>query len=183
MEIRQIPQRLRRISMSTKRGLVFLFVLCWLSVCFAAAAASQSSPGVSKNPDPCTLLTKAEIQEVIGQPVGDGKLNTMANPSVGQPCEFKVGDYGVFSLLVKTAGPGENAGSAMAQLKKMGTSCTEVAGVGDGSFCFDAGYGMLSFNTFKGPKYLIITMLVPGMSMDAQRSCAEKLMRKVLSKI
>jgi hypothetical protein len=42
---------------------------------------------------------------------------------------------------------------------------------------------MLSFNTLKGSKYLIITMLVPGMSADVQRTCAEKLMRKALAKI
>jgi hypothetical protein len=65
----------------------------------------------------------------------------------------------------------------------MGKSCTEVAGIGDGSFYFDAGYGMLSFNTFKGSTYLIITMLVPGMSAEAQRTCAEKLMQKALAKI
>lgn len=169
--------------MSKKRGLLLLFVFCVSFVSLATASASQAAPGAAKNPDPCTLLTKGEIQEVIGQPVGDGKLNMMANASVGRPCEFKVGDYGVFSLLVKPVGAGENAMAGMAQLKKMGKSCTDVAGLGDGSFYFDAGYGMLSFNTFKGSTYLIITMLVPGMNADVQRTCAEKLMRKALAKL
>jgi hypothetical protein len=42
---------------------------------------------------------------------------------------------------------------------------------------------MLSFNTFKGSTYLIITMLVPGMGADTQRAGAEKLMRKALAKL
>jgi hypothetical protein len=106
-----------------------------------------------------------------------------ANPLVGRPCQFKVGDYGVFSLLAKTAGPGENAASAMAQLRKMGKPCAEVPGLGGGSFYFDAGYGVLSLNTFRGSAYLVITMLVTGMSPDTQKACAEKLMRKALAKL
>jgi len=168
--------------MSNKLGLSLLFALCVMAA-FAAASAPQAAVGSAKTPDPCTLLTKQEIQDVIGQPVGDGKPNLNANAAVGRPCEFKVGDYGVFSLLVKAVGPGESAKTVMAQLAKMGTSSTEVAGLGDGSFYFDAGYGMLSFNTFKGSTYLIITMLVPGMGADTQRAGAEKLMRKALAKL
>jgi hypothetical protein len=62
-------------------------------VSFAAASASQASSGAANKPDPCALLTKGEIQEIIGQ---------------------LVGDYGVFSLLIKAAASGENAKSAMA---------------------------------------------------------------------
>lgn len=168
--------------MSKKLGLSLLFAVCVLAS-FAAASASQAAVGSAKTPDPCTLLTKQEIQDVIGQPVGDGKPNMNANAAVGRPCEFKVGDYGVFSLLVKAAGPGENAKTGMAQLAKMGISSTEIAGLGDGSFSFDAGYGMLSFNTFKGSTYLVITMLVPGMGADTLRTCAGQLMRKALAKL
>jgi hypothetical protein len=159
------------------------FVLSVLCLAFASiAAAGQAATTAAKPLDPCVLLTKQEIQEVLGQPVGDGKPNMNANPQVGQLCQFKVGDYGVFSLLTKTAGPGENAASAMAQIRKKGKPCAEVPGLGDGSFYFDAGYGVLSLNTFKGSEYLIITMLVPGLSPDTQRACAEKLMSKALAK-
>ena len=171
--------------MFKKRDLSSRLILTMLSVAFVSvmAVAGQTASGTLKSPDPCSLLTKEEIQEVLGQPVQAGKLNTTANASVGQPCEFKVGDYGVFSLLIKKVGPGENAESGMAQLRKMGKACAQIAGLGDGSFSFDAGYGMLSLNTFKGSAYLIITMLVPGMAEDAGKACAEKLMRKVLAKL
>ncbi len=149
----------------------------------AMTLAGQAVIAAANRPDACSLLTKEEIQEAVGQPVQAGKLNTSANPAVGQPCEFKVGDYGVFSILSKIVGPGETADAAMAQLKKMGMKYAEIAGLGDRSFSFDAGYGMYSLNTFKGSTYLIITLLVPGLAPDTQKACAEKLMRKALSRI
>jgi hypothetical protein len=42
---------------------------------------------------------------------------------------------------------------------------------------------MIQLNTFKGSKYLIITMLVPGVAEAAQKTSAEKLMRIALRKI
>ena len=131
----------------------------------------------------CTLLAKAEIQAALGQEVGDGKLNAKANPLVGQPCDYKVGDYGVFSLLIKTAGTGETADSVMAGLKKNKIAVSKAAAIGDSSFFSSPGYGMIQLNTFKGNNYLIITMLVPGAAEGAQKSAAENLMRKALKKI
>ncbi len=147
--------------------------------CFTAVAAAQ---GVRKI-DACTLLTKAEIQAVIGQNVGDGKLNAGANPAVGLPCEYVIGSSGVFSLLVKAVGPGETADKVMGELKKMKIAVSDAPGIGDRSFFSSPGYGMLQLNTFKGSKYLIITMLVPGATETAQKAGAEKLMRKALTKI
>jgi len=134
--------------------------------------------------DACTLLTKAEIQAaLVGQEVGDGKLNATANPLVGQPCEYKVGGYGVFSILVKTVGPGETAEKVAAELKKHKIAVSDAGAVGDQSFFSSPGYGMIQLNTFKGDKYLIITILVPGAAEAAQKTAAEKLMGKALEKI
>jgi hypothetical protein len=147
--------------------------------CFAGVAAAQGAQKI----DACTLLNKAEIQAAVGQSVGDGKLNTQANPAVGTPCEYVIGSGGVFSILAKAVGPGENADKVMTELKKMKIAVSDAPGVGDRSFFSSPGYGMLQLNTFKGPKYLIITMLVPGATEAAQKTGAEKLMRKALTKI
>jgi hypothetical protein len=147
--------------------------------CFSSVAAAQDGQKI----DTCTLLTKAEIQAVIGQNVGDGKLNTKANPAVGLPCEYVIGSSGVFSILVKAIGPGETAERVMGELKKMKIAVSDAPGIGDRSFFSSPGYGMVQLNTFKGPKYLIITMLVPGAPEGAQKISAEKLMRKALTKI
>ena len=110
-------------------------------------------------------------------------MNANANPLVSQPCEYKVGGYGVFSLLVKTAGPGETADNVAAEFKKRKIAISDAGAVGEKSFFSSPGYGMVQLNTFKGDKYLIITMLVPGAAEAAQKSAAEKLMLSALTKI
>ena len=147
--------------------------------CFTGVAAAQGAQKI----DACTLLTKAEIQAVFGQNVGDGKPNAKANPAVGSPCEYVIGASGVFSILGKPVGPGETADKVMGELKKMKIAVSDAPGIGDRSFFSSPGYGMRQLNTFKGPKYLIITMLVPGATEAAQKAGAEKLMRKALTKI
>jgi hypothetical protein len=154
--------------------MVVVAVFCFTGV--AAAAGAQKI-------DPCTLLTKAEIQAAVGQNVGDGKLNAKANPAAGSPCEYVVGDYGAFSILAKTTGPGETADKTMTELKKMKIAVSEAPGIGDSSFFASPGYGMIQLNTFKGSNYLIITLLVPGASEAAEKTAAEKLMRTALTKI
>jgi hypothetical protein len=162
-----------RKTRTTLLAIVLIFV-------FTGIAAAQGA----QSPDPCSLLTKADIKAAVGQEVSDGKLNTKANQAVGSPCQYKVGDYGTFSILIKTAGPGENADKVASELKKMKIAVSDASsGIGDKSFFSSPGYGMVQLNTFKGTKYLIITMLVPGASEATQKAAAEKLMLKALSKI
>jgi hypothetical protein len=145
--------------------------------CFTGVAAAQGAQKI----DACTLLTKAQIQVAVGQNVGDGKPN--ANPAVGASCQYVIGDYGVFGIVVKPVGPGETADKMMTELKKMKIAVSDAPGIGDRSFFSSPGYGMLQLNTFKGSRYLLITMLVPGATEAAQKTAAEKLMREALTKI
>jgi hypothetical protein len=147
--------------------------------CFTGVASAQGGQKI----DACSLLTKAQIQEAVGQNVGDGKPNANASPAGGATCTYVVGDYGSFSVLVKAVGPSETADKMMAELKKMNIAVSDAPGIGDRSFFSSPGYGMLQLNTFKGSWYLIITMLVPGATEAAQKTAAEKLMREALTKI
>jgi hypothetical protein len=162
------------IRMTRKVLMVMAAVLCFIGM-----AAAQGAQKI----DPRSLLTKAQIQAAVGQNVSDGKLNANANPAVGAPCQYVIGDYGAFSILVKAVGPGETADKTMAELKKMKMAVSDAPGIGDRSFFSSPGYGMLQLNTFKGSWYLIITMLVPGATDAAQKTAAEKLMREALTKI
>lgn len=71
----------------------------------------------------------------------------------------------------------------MTELNKMKIVTSEVPGLGDRSFFSNPGYGMIQLNTFKGPNYLIITIMVSGATETAQKTQAEILMRKALAKI
>jgi len=136
----------------------------------------------AKTVDPCSILTKAEIKAVIGQDVGDGKLTGSGIAAAGAPCQYTVGAGGVFSVLSKVAAPGENAPKVMEELKKRKIPVVDAPGIGDRSFFSNPGYGMVQLNTFKGPHYLIITMLVPGLTEAAQKTAATTLMNKALKK-
>jgi hypothetical protein len=166
------------MNKSSRRTQTIMLVVAAV-LCFSGVAAAQGGQKI----DACTLLTKAEIQAVIGQNVGEGKLNAKANPAVGLPCEYVIGSSGVFSILVKAVGPGETADKVMGELKKMKIAVSDAPGLGDRSFFSSPGYGMIQLNTFKGSKYLIITMLVPGAAEAAQKTSVEKLMRMALTKI
>jgi len=159
-----------------------LLVLLTLPLAIARLGA-QTPPGGTNKIDSCSFLTKAEIQAALGQPVKDGKLNASANPSVGAPCEYIVGDYGVFSLLVKPLGAGETPDRMLAAFKKSNLKTADAPGIGDRSFFIFPGYGMVQLNTFKGTKYALITLMVPGLSEDAEKAPAELLMKKVLPKL
>jgi len=147
--------------------------------CFTRVAAAQGAQKI----DACSLLTKAQIQAAVGQKVSDGKPNDKANPAVGAPCQYVIGDYGAFSILVKAVGPGETADKMMAEMNKMKIAVSDAPGIGDRSFFSSPGYGMLQINTFKGSRYLLITMLVPGATEATQKAAAEKLMREAIAKI
>ena len=148
-----------------------------------AAGARASNPAETKKVDPCSLLTKAEIQEILGKPVSDGKLNTKANAAVGLPCEFTVGDYGVVSILAVEAMPSNAPDKVMESLKKMNIQVADAPGIGDRSFFADMGYGMLQLNTWKGLNYLILTLSVPGATEAQQKAAAGKLMGKILPRL
>ena len=148
-----------------------------------AAVALASNPGETKKIDPCSLLTKAEVQEAIGQPVKDGKPNTKANAAVGIPCEFGIDPYGAVSILAVEATPSYAPDKVMASLKKMNIAVTDAPGFGDRSFFADMGYGMLQLNTWKGVHYLILTLSVPGATEAQQKAAAGKLMAKVLGRL
>jgi len=151
----------------------------------AVLALGLAGPGraLAAPPDSCGVLTTAEIQAAVGKPVGEGKLNTKANPLGGRPCEYRVGDLGLFSVLVKPAAAGETPASVKAELERRRIQVSPSAALGEGSFFSSPGYGMVQLNTFKGPSYAIITLLVPGGPEAAQKAAAERLMRLVAQRL
>jgi hypothetical protein len=146
---------------------------------FAAAAAAQPTPAGAKKLDPCTLVSKADVQQAVGQNVA-GPTPNASNPAV---CDFKVGDIGALGFAAQLQRPGETPDKMIAELKKRNIPATEVKGLGDRAFFASPGYGMTQLNAFKGPNYIIITLLVPGAAEAKQKAIAETLMQKALSKL
>ena len=126
---RRVPGRIQmNQTIFAVRTVLMVFVA---GFCLTGVAAAEGAQKI----DACTLLTKVEIQAAVGQNVGDGKLNAKANPAVGIPCDYVVGDYGAFSILIKTTGPGETADKTKEELKKMKIAVADASsGIGDSSF-------------------------------------------------
>ncbi len=142
-------------------------------------ASAQTPPKI----DVCSLLTKDQVKEAVGKTVEEGKLKANPNPGLGESCDFVVGGYGQFSIMVKTVGPEETADRTRSGLVEMKIPVADAPGIGDKSFFASPGYGMVQLNTFKGSTYLIITMLVPGVDEATQRTAAGKLMTAALTKL
>jgi hypothetical protein len=149
-----------------------------LIVIFAAPQA-----GTVKAVDPCSLLTQAEIQEILGKPIQAGKLNAGVNPAVGSNCNYIVGDFGSFNVLIKPLGYSETPERIKAQFTKMKMNPVDLPKVGDSSFFTSPGFEMVQLHTFKTSRYILFTLLVPGLKEPAVRPMAEKLMRKLLPRL
>jgi hypothetical protein len=159
-----------------------LFAFTVIIFTFLTVPATRLA-GAEKSLNPCSLLTEAEIKEVIGKPVQAGKLNAGVNPAVGSNCNYIVADFGSFNVLVKPLQTYETPQLIRAQFAKMKMTPTDLPKVGDSSFFTSPGYGMVQLHTFKSSKYILFTLLVPGLTEPAVRPMAEKLMRKLLSKL
>ena len=133
--------------------------------------------------DPCSLLTPAEIQSVVGKTVKPGTPKVQPNPLSGSNCTYIVGDFGSLNVLSKPLLRGETPDIFKAQFAKMKMKPTDLAGVGDAAFFTSPGFEMVQLHTFKSGKYILITLLVPGLKEPAVRPLAEKLMKTVVSRI
>jgi hypothetical protein len=154
-------------------------VLTVLAVVFLSAVSSAAEKAVN----PCSLLTQSEIQEALGKPVQAGTLKTHATPAAGADCNFVVGDFGSFNIVLKPMYTGETPELMRAQFAKMKMNLVDLPNVGDRSFFTSPGFGMTQLQTFKGSKYILFTLLVPGVTEATQQAAAAKLMRKLLTRL
>ncbi len=156
-----------------------LFVLLMLAPAFCAMPASAAD----KPFDPCSLLTPAEIQAVVGKPVKAGTPKVQSNPLAGADCTYVVGDYGSFNVLVKPLQRGETPAAIKAQFAKMKMAPVDLPDVGDAAFFTSPGFSMVQLHAFKSSKYVLFTLLIPGLNEQAVRPLAAKLMKTVTSRI
>ncbi len=141
------------------------------------ASAQPAKPGAKLSP--CSLLTKAEVQEATGAAASDPKLNT-TNSSV---CDFKVGDLNAVGIMLQQLGPNDSAERTMAELKKRKIETQPVSGIGDRAFFASPGYGMQQLSAYKGSKYVIVTALIMGAPEAKVRGIIQSLARKALARL
>jgi hypothetical protein len=173
--LRNFREKLMRQTIRIIGGILWATVAVFL---FAGAAFAQGA----QTSKACSLLTKAEIQAVLGQSVSDGKLNARVKTAVAAPCNYVIGSSGGFNILVRPIDRGETADKLMEQMRKMKVVVSDAPGIGDRSFFSSPGIGV-QLNTFKGSSHLIITLVAPKAGDADMKAAAEKLMRKALTRI
>jgi len=156
-------------------------LFAWTVIAFILLPAAGIA--AEKAVDPCSLLTQAEIQEVLGNPVQAGTPKISSNPAAGANCTYVVGDFGSFNVLIKPLSTGENPERIKAEFVKMKMTPTDLPDLGDASFFISPAPGMIQLHTFQDSSYILFTLLVPGVEESAIKTAAEKLMRIVLSRI
>lgn len=151
------------------------FILTVAILALAVPAIAQQPKKLS----PCTVVTKAEVQEAVG---GGG---TVADPQVNKlnatVCDFKVGDFGILNVTVPAVVTSPD--NFLAQAKRSKLTPVQAPGIGDRSFYTSPGYGMAQLNTFKGGSYVIVTVMVPGADEPMNRAIAAKVMQKALPRM
>jgi hypothetical protein len=139
----------------------------------STAGLAQPKPAVA----PCSLLTIADIKEAAGSDATGGIVNKL-NATV---CDYKVGAGGVLGVSVPP-GAGASPDTIIAALNKQNIKTENAAGVGDRAFFAAMGYGMIQLNAFKGGRYVIVTLMLPGSDEAKTKGVAVKLMTKALAK-
>lgn len=129
--------------------------------------------------NPCTLVTKAEVQEAFGSPTEDPKLNEH-NRSV---CDFILGGTNPVNVLVGQLSPGDSMEKTMAEVKKRNIPTQPVSGIGDRAYFAAAGYGMQQLSVYKGSKFFILTALVMGAPEAKVRGMLQVLAKKALPRL
>ncbi|MCJ7524476.1 MAG: hypothetical protein MUP71_04530 [Candidatus Aminicenantes bacterium] len=156
-----------------------LFSLTMIALVFLPAALRAAE----KAADPCSLLTQAEIQAILGETVKAGTPKINANPLAGADCTYVVNDFGSFNVLVKPLQTGETPERIKAMFAKMKMKPVDLPGVGDASFFTSPGFDMVQLHTFKASKYILFTLMDPKRKEDAARPLAAKLMEKLLPRL
>jgi hypothetical protein len=145
-----------------------------ISILAGPAFAGTATPG------PCSLLTKAEVQEAVGRPVSDGAVNT-TNRTV---CDFQVDALGsAVSVMLTSKRPADSAEKTVAELKKQKITGQVVSGFGDSAYTSSPGYGMQQLGVYKGSSHVIVTVLLMGAPEAKSKAVAEAVMRKALVRL
>jgi hypothetical protein len=181
--------------MPTRTDMSYVFrsvVLFVLPVATACADPGSERPAVdvpavpaaqaavwTQSIDPCTLLTRAEVEGVVGRAVQDPQ----PNPGNAALCDFRLGDDGVVGITTQDLTMDHTPERMMAELQQRNIQVTETSGIGDRSFFARHGYGMTALNTFAGRRCIILTVFIADTSEAVQEAVAVQLMGTALSRL
>jgi hypothetical protein len=156
-------------------GMRFSSALLCIPFLFSALSAQTPKAGTS----PCSLVTKAEIEEAVGGPVSDG----VANAHNKMVCDYKAGAAGTFNILLTSKAAGDKAERTVAELKKRGIQAELVPGFGESAYATRPGPGMQQLGVYKGSSHVIVTAMMFGKPDAKAKAVCQAIMRKALPRV
>ncbi len=124
---------------SVFRRATFVCLCALLAGCLQAAAADASS-------DPCSLITKAEVEKALG---AGAAMNSTRNPRTGMSeCRLKPGSMKGITEIIMVVHPA--TGWETTKKAFMGSGAKPVPGLGDDAFVAR----FLGYNVRRGNRYV-----------------------------
>ena len=166
--------------MSTRFSLGAALLLLILTPVLAFAQGKP--PG--KGADACTLASKTEIEQTIAVKLQDGVKNPkMQNPGVLSSCDYKTGDGGTVSVLIRQNPTKYVPGTEKDAFEKQGMKLRYVNGLGTTAAFIDMfGMGTGMF-VFRGDyDYVQVSAMMVGGDAKTLPDRIEKLTRLVLER-
>jgi len=155
-------------------------IIVFLLTAAIVPSAAATAQGAAGGHGPCSLVTKAEVQEAAGIAVGDGALNPVNKSS----CHFKSASPGSdIAVLLTAKGPADSAEKTVAELGKRKIAAAVVAGLGDGAYSESPGYGLQQLGVYKGARHVVVSVLVMGAPEAKAKAAALALAKKALARM
>ncbi len=137
--------------------------------------AAQPAVAPSAVSNPCSVITKSEVEQVIGKPVSEGRLNSM-NSSI---CEFQIDEMGSgISFMLAYRRPGETVDKLVEEMKKRRIPAEPLPGAALGEGAWRA---LGQAGAYKGSNHLIVTIM--GLPQAQAQAAAEQALRKAFTRL
>jgi hypothetical protein len=164
---------MRRIA-----GLVFT-----LSMMLVAADALAQSRPPGNGADACTLVSRAEIEEVMGIKFNAGeKASNLQKKGILSTCDYSTAEGGQFSILIRQTTVKYVPGSEKAEVERSGMKLRYTQGLGSTAFFADMADMGTGLKIFRGDyDFIQITVMGVGSSEKISPN-VEKLARILLDR-
>ena len=163
------------------RRLTYGAVALTFGLLAVSAASAQPAPG--KGAEACALVPKAEIEQIVGTKLVDGKKKTrMQNPGVLSSCDYESAGGGQVGVLIRRNAVKYVPGSEKAEFEKQGMKIRYVKGIGTTAFFIDM-FGMgTGMSVFRGDYDYVQVSAMAVSTPEKVSPAVEKLTRLVLER-
>lgn len=160
----------------------------WIATAvFLMFAVAQAYVQQSKSPgngaDACALVSKAEIEKIMGVSLSDGqKAPNLQRQGLLSTCDYAISEGGQISILLRQNKVKYVAGSEKAEFEKAGMKLRYAQGLGDVAFFSDMPGLGTGLNVFRGDfDFILITATNAG-AVDKISPNLEKLAQIIIER-